>query len=63
MLVHKRLILWFVSLSFLLGMTGCQTTGPSLASSGCGFGKPERDTKAIWGKILQTNDWIKENLW
>ncbi|KPK98688.1 MAG: hypothetical protein AMJ95_02775 [Omnitrophica WOR_2 bacterium SM23_72] len=62
-LAHKRLILWLVSISFLLGMAGCQTTSPSNASADYGLEKPERDTKGIWGKILQVDDWIHENLW
>jgi hypothetical protein len=63
MLAHKRLILWLVSISFLLGMAGCQTTDPSIASAGYGFENPERDTTGIWGRILQADDWIRENLW
>jgi hypothetical protein len=52
----KNILLGVLSLSLFLSLAGCQTaSGPA--------GKFSELTSGAWGKVLEADDWIKENMW
>jgi hypothetical protein len=52
----KHILLGVLSLSLFLSLAGCQTTsGPARKFSEMASG--------AWVKVLEADDWVKENLW